>query len=84
MQILGLLGIYFDDVVVFVKKTSLLFRLALAILWFVLTFFINFNFQTNLFCKNEPNHSFILKNPDSLLNLVNLMKSGFKTDNFDL
>ena len=32
MQILGLLGMYFDAVVVFVKKTSLLFRLALAIL----------------------------------------------------
>ena len=28
MQILGLLGLYFDAVVVFVKKTSLLFRLA--------------------------------------------------------
>ena len=31
MQILGLLGMYFDAVVVFVKKISLLFRLALAI-----------------------------------------------------
>ena len=32
MQILGLLGMYFDGVVVFVTKFSLLFRLALAIL----------------------------------------------------
>ena len=32
MLILGLLGMYFDAVVVFVKKTSLLFRLSLAIL----------------------------------------------------
>ena len=30
MQILGLLGMYFDAVVVFVTKFSLLFRLALA------------------------------------------------------
>ena len=33
MQILGLLGMYFDAVVVEVKTFSLLFRLALAILW---------------------------------------------------
>ena len=32
MQILGLLGMYFDAVVVEVKKNLLLFRLALAIL----------------------------------------------------
>ena len=32
MQILGLLGMYFDAAEVFVKKSSLLFRLALAIL----------------------------------------------------
>jgi hypothetical protein len=32
MQILGLLGMYFDAAVVFVKTSSLLFRLALAIL----------------------------------------------------
>ena len=31
MEILGLLGMYFDAAVVFVKKISLLFRLALAI-----------------------------------------------------
>ena len=30
MQILGLLGVYFDAVVVEVKNDSLLFRLALA------------------------------------------------------
>ena len=34
MQILGLLGMYFDAVVVEVKTFLLLFRLALAILWY--------------------------------------------------
>ena len=33
MLILGLLGMYFDAAVVFVTKSSLLFRLAVAILW---------------------------------------------------
>ncbi len=33
MQILGLLGIYFDATVVFVTNSSLLFRFAMAILW---------------------------------------------------
>ena len=33
MQILGLLGMFFDAVVVFVTNFSLLFSLALAILW---------------------------------------------------
>ena len=33
MQILGLLGMFFDAAVVFVTKFSLLFSLALAILW---------------------------------------------------
>ena len=33
MLILGLLGMYFDAVVVFVTKSSLLFKLAVAILW---------------------------------------------------
>ena len=32
MLILGLLGMYFDAAVVFVKKSSLFFRLAMAIL----------------------------------------------------
>ena len=32
MQILGLLGMYFDAAVVFVTKSSLLFRLTVAIL----------------------------------------------------
>ena len=32
MQILGLLGMYFDAVVVFVTSHSILFRLALALL----------------------------------------------------
>ena len=35
MQILSLLGMYFDAVVVEVKKNLLLFRLALAILCFL-------------------------------------------------
>ena len=38
MQILGLLGMYFDAAVVFFTKCSLLFRLAMAILWNVTTF----------------------------------------------
>jgi hypothetical protein len=33
MQILGLLGIHFEPAVVFVTKVSLLFRLALTVLW---------------------------------------------------
>ena len=33
MQILVLLGMYFDALVVFVTSQTLLFRLALAILW---------------------------------------------------
>jgi hypothetical protein len=33
MLILGLLDMYFDAAVVFVPKSSVLFRLALAILW---------------------------------------------------
>ena len=33
MLILGLLGVYFDAAVVFVTKSSLLFMLAVAILW---------------------------------------------------
>ena len=36
MQILGLLGMYFDAVVVEVKTCLLLFRLALAILWSII------------------------------------------------
>ena len=37
MQILGLLGMYFDAVEVEVKSFLLLFRLALAILWVFFT-----------------------------------------------
>ena len=33
MQILGLLGMYFDAVVVEIKKNLILFSLAVAILW---------------------------------------------------
>ena len=35
MQILVLLGVYFDAVVVFVTSQTLLFRLAPAILWYM-------------------------------------------------
>ena len=42
MLILGLLGMYFDAVEVFVTKSSLFFRLAVAILWRVLYFRMNF------------------------------------------
>jgi hypothetical protein len=35
MLFLGLLGMYFDAVVVFVTSQTLLFRLALAILWHI-------------------------------------------------
>ena len=35
MQILGLLGMFFDAAVVFVTNSSLLFRFAMAILWTV-------------------------------------------------
>ena len=38
MLILGLLGMYFDAAVLFVTKSSLFFRLALAILWKVMYF----------------------------------------------
>ena len=37
MLILGLLGVYFDAAVVFVTKSSLLFRLAVAILWILMS-----------------------------------------------
>ena len=36
MQILGLLGMYFDAAVVFITNYSLLFRFAMAILWYEL------------------------------------------------
>ena len=39
MQILGLLGMYFDAVVVEVKTFLILFRLALAILWILTSFY---------------------------------------------
>ena len=40
MLILGLLGMYFDAAVVFVTKSSLLFRLAVAILCYVRVCFL--------------------------------------------
>ena len=50
MQILGLLGMYFDTVVVFVTKFSLLFKLALAILWEILS---SLFFVSTLIVPNE-------------------------------
>ena len=38
MQILGLLGMYFDAAVVFITNSSLLFRFAMAILWYILSY----------------------------------------------
>ena len=46
MQILGLLGMYFDAVVVAVKTFLLLFRLALAILWLKTTTRIDIMLET--------------------------------------
>jgi hypothetical protein len=43
MQLLGLLGMYFNAVVVFVTNSSLLFRLALAIMY--LTSYMNLYFN---------------------------------------
>ena len=42
MLILGLLDMYFDVVVVFVTKSSLLFRLAVAILWSIIKVLVLF------------------------------------------
>ena len=42
MQILGLVGMYLDAAVVFVTKSSLLFRLAVAILSAICDIFANF------------------------------------------
>ena len=38
MQILVLLGMYFDAVVVFVTNYLLVFRFAMAILWYILSY----------------------------------------------
>ena len=45
MQILGLLGMYFDNMVVEVEKYLLFFRLALAILWYLLVLFKKLQFD---------------------------------------
>ena len=52
MQILGLLGVYFDAGVVFVKKTSLLFRLALRIGNSVVVIFV-FTVNATDTCKRK-------------------------------
>ena len=58
MLILGLLGMYFDATVVFVTKSLLLFRLAVAIL-------CQRAYCTHMYCKYEALHSHlcVLKNP---------------------
>ena len=43
MLILGLLGIHFDTAVVFVTKSLLFFRLAVAILWIDATEFMDYS-----------------------------------------
>ena len=48
MQILDLLGMYFDAVVVFVTNSSLLFRFTLAILWDVI---VDFSIFCAQLCK---------------------------------
>ena len=56
IQILGLLGMYFDAVVVEVKTFLILFILALAIRWAVyLTYFANFKFGSTLFSEIMSN-----------------------------
>ena len=56
MQILDLLGMYFDAVVVFVTNSSLLFRLAVAILWYegwISNLRPKFKFQSQIFVHNS-------------------------------
>ena len=53
MQILVLLGMYFDAAVVFITSQLLLFRLALAVLWFMY-YFGWFEVFTNSFKKGKP------------------------------
>ena len=50
MQILVLLGMYFNAVVVFVTSQTFLFRLALAILWQIKINFLHFIFQEFVVC----------------------------------
>ena len=54
MQILGLLGVYFDAVVVEVKKNLLLFRLAVAILCCLIR--TDFFKSDEFFAVSEGNH----------------------------
>ena len=57
MLILGLIGIYFDAAVVFVKKTSILFRLAVAILCWEISSIIYFQaFSMNKFFPPDHFH----------------------------
>ena len=56
MQILSLLVMYFDAVVVEVEKYLLLFRLALAILWVVLSVTL----PVNILTKNDISRPFFV------------------------
>ena len=81
IQILVLLGMYFHAAVVFVTSHSLLFRLALAILWTSINypFFLSFSVSLQPFeyDPNEKNrHKFMVQamfapegeiNPDTLV-----------------
>ena len=59
MQILGLLGIYFDGVVVKVKNFLLLFRLALAIMCTFTRKFVQNAFTiSHIFLAGRPNEKF--------------------------
>ena len=72
MQILGLWGMYFDAVVAEVKKNLLLFRLAQAILWYLVV-------AKTTICSN---YSFLLrvndyrkfKDATKVLNFMNLFR----------
>ena len=56
IQILGLLGMYFDAVVVEVKKNLLLFRLAVTILCCAASFVQIFSKSDEFFAVSEGNH----------------------------
>ena len=62
MLILVLLGMYFDAAVVFVTKSSLLFRLAVAILCFTLL--------SKKSCTNFELHEFFLSLKNMQLNAL--------------
>ena len=72
MLILVLLGVYFDAVVVFVTSQTLLFRLALAILWQLIRLICQRPFKVRkcLFPFNYPRHSMARANLNKSVWLV--------------